>query len=103
MALLSMRARKRSQDIALTALVGGLTWILQLTVLTNLTFQEAVCNLPLTLTILWGFVFGSPMPPIAADELRTKSAGEIFLHQLLSGSVSGALVGGFLGALYASV
>jgi len=98
-----MRARKRFSDVSLTAVTGSLAWLLQLTVLNNFVFQGAICNLPLTLTIVWGSVFGSTMPEIGPEELRLSSSAEIFVHQLLSGSRSGALFGAFIGALYASV
>ncbi len=103
MAILSMRTRKKAWDIALAVLVIGSAWVLQLTVLNNLTFQDVMCNLPLTITILFGFVFESQLPPISADQLRTRSAGEIFLRQTLSGSMTGLLAGAFFASLYASV
>lgn len=102
MSVLSMRARQRAWDIGLIVFVSSLAWILQLTVLSNFTFQGAFCNLPLTMTILWGFVFGSRMPPILPDELRTKTSKEIFIHQLSSGSLSGFLFGAFFAAIYSS-
>ncbi|MBI4532665.1 MAG: rod shape-determining protein MreD [Candidatus Melainabacteria bacterium] len=103
MALLSMRARKKVFNIGLTAVVGSVAWLLQLTVLNNFSFEGAICNLPLTLTILWGSVFGSPLPPLRGDDLKVSTIGEVFLYQAASGSVSGALVGALLGAVYASV
>jgi rod shape-determining protein MreD len=103
MAVLSERTRKRACDVALAALVISLAWLLQMTVLNNLAFQGIVCNLPLTLTALWGSVFGSRLPPITPEELRKATVAEIFLHQAASGSLSAAMVGGFIGALYASV
>lgn len=103
MAILSMRTRKKVGDISLAFLIGSLAWLFQLTVLNHFLFMGATCNLPLTLTILWGAVFGSPVKPIGPDELRVSSAASIFLHQLASGSMSGALIGAFCGALYASV
>ncbi|SRR5579875_220825 len=103
MALLSSRARQKAWDIGLTVCVAALAWFLQTTVLNELAFQGAFCNLPLVLTILWGFVFGSRMPPILADDLRTRSAREIFLHQAASGSGSGLLFGAFIAAIYSSV
>jgi len=102
MAVLSMKTRKKTWDIALTVFVAFLAWILQLTVLSRFSFQGASCNLLLVMTILWGFVFGSRMPIILPDELRTKSARAIFLHQLASGSTSGFLFGAFVAAIYSS-
>lgn len=87
----------------LAVLTAWLAWLLQANVLNNMSFQGTICNLPLTLTILWGFVFGSPLPAIRSDELKLSSAGEVFLRQLCSGSISGALMGGFIGSIYGSV
>lgn len=103
MSVLSMRARQKAWDIGLTVCVSTLVWILQQAVLTNFTFQGAFCNLPLTMTILWGFVFGSRMSPILPDELRSRSVKEIFLHQLSSGSFSGFIFGAFIAAIYSSM
>jgi rod shape-determining protein MreD len=103
MAILSMRARKKAWDATLVGLTATLVWLLQVTVLNNFAFQDVICNLPLTFTLLWGFVFGSALPQITAEELRTSTAGEVFIRQMLNGSVSGLLVGAFLAALYASV
>lgn len=103
MAVLSMRAREKAWDVALAVFIAGLAWLLQITVLSYFSFQGAFCNLPLTISILWGFVFGSQMPPLLPDELRTRTSKAIFLHQLSSGSVSGLLFGAFFAAIYASV
>lgn len=103
MAVLSMRTRKKAWDMSLAVCLAFFAWVLQLTVLSNFTFQGAFCNLPLTMTILWGLVFGSPMPPITPDELRVRSAKQIFLRQLGSGSVGGCLFGAFFAAVYASM
>jgi rod shape-determining protein MreD len=99
MSVLSARTRQKAWDIALAVSITVLAWLLQLTVLSNFTFQGAFCNLPLTMTILWGFVFGSRMPGIHPDELRLKGASEIFFHQLTSGSFSGLLFGAFFAAI----
>jgi rod shape-determining protein MreD len=101
-AILSMRSRKRAWDLALAGLTVWLAWLLQTNVLNNMSFQETICNLPLALTILWGFVFGSSLPALRPDEVKLASAGEVFFRQLLGGSVSGALLGAFVAALYAS-
>jgi rod shape-determining protein MreD len=76
---------------------------MQLTILSKLTFSQVLCNLPLALTIVWGATFGSPMEKPTSDELRVASVGAIFVRQLLSGSISGAIVGGFFAALSCSV
>lgn len=103
MAIFSLRTRKRMWDFSLAFLIGSIAWLLQLTVLNHFVFLGVTCNLPLTLTIVWGSVFGSNLKAISPDELRVSPATSIFLHQALSGSVSGALLGAFCGALYASV
>lgn len=103
MSVFSLRTRQKTMDVALTAVVGILAWVMQLTVLNNFEFFGAICNLPLTLTVLWGFIFGSGIPPITSGELKVSSSRSIFVHQLLSGSVSGFLVGALFGAFYASV
>jgi rod shape-determining protein MreD len=103
MAVLSMRARKRYWDVALTTLTGSLAWMLQTALLNNFVFQGAIVNLPLTLTLVIGSVVGSPLPDISNDELRNCSTGEIFVRQALAGSIAGLLFGAFIGALYASV
>ncbi len=103
MSILSLKARKKIWDISLTAIVAWSAMQLQFTILNNLAVHEVICNLPLTIVIVWGAVFGSNLPPITADELRLSSSKRIFLRQLASGSVSGALVGALFGALYASV
>lgn len=103
MAVVSMQARKRATEICLVTLAVSACWLFQVLILNNFSFQNAICNLPLTLTIICGFVFGSSLPPITPDELRTKSVKDVFLHQLAGGSLSGALVGAFAAALYVSV
>lgn len=102
MPVLSLRGKRKSTDIIMTAAVVLLVWLLQVSILTNFTFQNVFCNLPLTLTILWGFVFGTDRPDISADDLRSRSTGGIFLQQLGGGSLSGLLVGAFAAALFAS-
>lgn len=103
MAVLAERTRRRAWYVLLTAFIGSLAWLIQLTVLNNFAFQGAICNLPLIFTVTWGSVFGSRLPPIMPDQLRKATLAEIFLQQAASGSLSGALVGAFFAALYASV
>lgn len=98
-----MKSRKKAIDLAIITLACSAAWILQLTVLNQLFFQGAICNLPLTVTMLWGYVVGSSLPELRADELRILPVSAIFLRQLLSGSVTGALVGALFAALYSSV
>ncbi len=103
MAILSMKTRKKAIDLAIVTLACSAAWILQLTVLNQLFFQGAICNLPLTVTMLWGYVVGSSLPELRADQLRILPVSAIFLRQLLSGSVTGLLVGALFAALYSSV
>jgi len=103
MPVLSVRSRQKAADVIFTGLIITLAWWLQILLLGGLSFQNAVCNLPLTLIILWGFVFGPSLPPLTAEDLRSRSTGDIFLQQLCSGSFAGLLVGAYIGALYASL
>jgi rod shape-determining protein MreD len=103
MAILSSRGRKRLGELTIALVVLWVAWIMQLTILSKLTFSQVLCNLPLALTIVWGATFGSPMEKPTSDELRVASVGAIFVRQLLSGSISGAIVGGFFAALSCSV
>ena len=102
MTVLSERARVRYWQIGAAVCIALLSWILQITVLNNFSFGGAVCNLPLTMTILWGFVFGSQVPQLSPDKLRTKSVGAVFAHQLSAGSSSGLLFGALFAAIAAS-
>lgn len=101
MAIFSMRTRNKLANYALTALVAVAALVLQVGVLNNFPVHGVYCNLPLTLVIVWGAVFGSPLPPITPDELRMSTTGEIFARQVASGSFIGLLAGAFLSALYA--
>jgi rod shape-determining protein MreD len=99
-AIFSMRTRNKLANYTLTALMCLAAMVLQIGVLNNFPVREVYCNLPLTLVIVWGAVFGSPLPPITPDELRMSTTGEIFARQLATGSVTGLLAGAFLAALY---
>lgn len=101
MALLSMRTRTKLANYGITAVVCMGALVLQLGVLNNFPVHGVYCNLPLTLVIVWGTVFGSPLPDITPDELRMSTTGEIFFRQALTGSVTGLIVGAFMAALYA--
>ncbi|MBS2000400.1 MAG: rod shape-determining protein MreD [Candidatus Obscuribacterales bacterium] len=103
MALMSVRTQKRIGEIGITALVVCFAWLIQLTVFTQMTFNNVLASLPLTFTILWGSVFGSPLQAPRPNELRISTLGQVIARQALSGSLSGALVGAFFGALFASV
>lgn len=100
MAIISMRTRNKLANYALTALISLAALVLQIGVLNHFPVHDVFCNLPLTLVIVWGAVFGSPLPPITPDELRMSTTGEIFVRQLATGSPVGLLAGAFLAALY---
>lgn len=103
MALLSMKERRRVGELTIAAVVLWVAWLIQLAILSKLTFSQVLCNLPLAMTIVWGATFGSRMKKPTSDELRMASVGEVLVRQLLSGSLSGALVGGFFAALSYSI
>jgi rod shape-determining protein MreD len=96
-----MRTRHKLTNYGLTALVAVAALVLQIGVLNRFPVYDVYCNLPLTVVIVFGAVFGSPLPPITPDELRMSTTGEIFARQLASGSVTGLLAGCLMAALYA--
>jgi rod shape-determining protein MreD len=101
MNIFSMRTRRKLWNYGLTALLVLVAVVVQTTILNNFPVHGVYCNLPLTIIIVWGAVFGSPLPPITPDELRLSSVGEIFLRQAAAGSVSALLAGAFMAALMA--
>jgi rod shape-determining protein MreD len=103
MDILGIKGRRRIGEITIAGLILWVAWLIQLTILSKLTFSQVLCNLPLAMTIVWGATFGSPMEKPTSDELRVASVPAVLVRQLLSGSVSGALVGGFFAALSCSV
>lgn len=102
MAILSMKARNKMSSWLMSGLVVWTAVTLQVALLNRFPIGGAFCNLPLALVICWGAVFGSPLPPIRPEELRRRSLGDVFSRQLLSGSLSGLLVGGLISAIYMS-
>lgn len=102
MTILSMRSRKRFAELGLAGFLCLAALILQICLLNRFSYHHVICNLPLTVVIIWGAVFGSPLGAITADELRMSSLGQIFFRQLASGSISGATVGALVGALLSS-
>jgi rod shape-determining protein MreD len=100
---MSVRARRRVWEIALAGMLLCTAYLLQLTVLSLLSFNDVICNLPLVITIIWGSVFGSPLSMPRPEDVRRSSLSTVLTLQALSGSLSGALVGAFFGALYSSV
>src|ERR1700730_12047556 len=103
MAIFSMRTRRKLGGYALTALVVTSVYMIQTSLMNHFPVQGVYCNLPLTLVIIWGSVFGSPLPPISPDELRVSTLGQVFVRQMMSGSFAGALAGGLVAALYGPI
>jgi rod shape-determining protein MreD len=103
MAIVSLSGRRKLTEIGLSVAVIYFAWILQLTVLSAITLKDVICSLPLTITIVWGAVFGTRLPALTPDEMRNSSLSDVILRQAVAGSVSGALIGATFGALYASV
>ena len=103
MAIMSITSRKRAWDIGLSAIVMALGWLMQVALVTRVPLNQVLCNLPLAMTIVWGTTFGSPLGRLTSDQLRHLSITTVFVRQMLSGSVSGAMVGGFFGLLYAHI
>lgn len=101
--ILDSKTRLRIGAIGSTAMIIATVWVLQLAVVSQLLLNGVQCSLPLTLTIVWGIVFGSPLQAPSRDEIRLSNLRTVVLRQVLSGSISGALVGACLGALYSSV
>ncbi len=103
MILGSARSRKRLGEISIAAVLVLVVWLIQLALLSKFRFGDVLCNLPLTMIIVWGVTFGSPMPKPTNDELRVSTLGAILVRQMLSGSPSGAIIGAFFAALASSV
>jgi hypothetical protein len=103
MAIVSMRSKKRFFEVGGAALICVFALLLQMLVLNRLGIHGWICNLPLTITLVWGLVFGSSLPPLTALELRRRSLKDIFLRQLAAGSHSGFLVGWFNAWIYYSI
>ncbi len=103
MSVFANRERARIGAIGLTALIVSVVWMLQMSVLSQIRFNDVQCNLVLTFVIVWGLTFGSPMEAPTLDELRLSTLKSVFLRQLLSGSFTGALLGAAFAALYSSV
>ncbi len=103
MALDSPNGRQKLTEIGLSVGIIYFAWILQLTVLSAINLKDVICNLPLTITIVWGAVFGSPLAALTADEMRKSSLSDVLLRQAVAGSLSAALIGGAFGALYSTV
>jgi hypothetical protein len=100
MSIVSMRSRKRFLEISISALICFAAFFMQMLVLNYLGIHGITSNLPLTLVIVWGLVFGSSLPGMTAIELSRRSLAEVFFGQLASGSHSGFLIGWFFSWLF---
>jgi len=90
-------------EIGLAAIIIWCVWLIQLTLLAKFTLNGVMCNLPLTLTIVWAIVFGSPLKAPSPEEMRQASVVEVFFRQAMAGSVTGLLVGAVFASLFASI
>jgi rod shape-determining protein MreD len=100
---ISFSDKRKLTEIGLSIAVIYGAWILQLTVLSAIALKDVICSLPLTMTIVWGAVFGSRLPALTPSEMRESSLSDVILRQSVAGSISGALIGAAFAALYASV
>jgi rod shape-determining protein MreD len=103
MSILSIKAKRRISAISTGTLIIATAWVLQLAVVSKLSMNGVICSLPLTIIIVWGITFGSPVSAPTTDELRLSTLKDVLLRQALSGSISGALVGAAFAALYSSI
>ncbi len=103
MSILSIRTKRRIGAITVAVIIVAGAWVLQLGVISRLFVTGVQCSLPLTLIIVWGVTFGSPIIAPSKDELRLSTVNAVVLRQALSGSISGALLGAAFAALYSSV
>lgn len=97
------RLKQRVTAIGICSLIVFIVWIMQVAILSQIRLNEVQCNLVLTVTIVWGVTFGSPVEAPTIDELRLSTLKSVFIHQLLSGSISGALIGLCFASLYSSI
>ena len=103
MSFVAITTRRRIGAIGVSALIIALAWVMQLAVLSKIELLGAQASLPLTMTIVWGITFGSPVPRQTITDLRIADLRTVLIRQALSGSISGALVGASFAALYSSV
>lgn len=98
-----MRSKKRVLEMSLSILLCVIVFMMQMLVLNYFGIHGSICNLPLTLTIVWGLAFGSSLKNLTAVELRRRSFREIFSRQLAAGSHSGFLIGWLFSWLFAAI
>ncbi len=103
MSFFSIRMRRRIGAISMTMLIIAIAWVLQLAVVSRLFVTGVGCSLPLTIIIVWGITFGSPIERPSVDELRLTTIKTAIFRQAMLGSISGALLGAAFAALYSSV
>lgn len=103
MAIVSMRTHRRFLEISVSGLICIAAYFMQMFVLNYLDIHGVTCNLPLTLVIVWGLVFGTRLPPLSPVELKRRSLSQVFARQLASGSHSGFLVGLLFSCLFAFI
>jgi rod shape-determining protein MreD len=103
MSFLSIQLRTRLGEILLAFTLIVFVWLLQTDIMNRVTITGLTCNLPLTVTIVWASVFGSPLNRLTPESLRDLTLAQVSFYQALTGSFSGALVGATFAALYASV
>jgi rod shape-determining protein MreD len=95
--------RKKLESFVIIVGLMLLAWLLQITLVTYFPFRGVIANLPLVVVAVTGFVFGSPVPAVTHEELRSHSVLIIFLRQFMRGSVAGLLTGAFAAALFGSM
>ncbi len=100
MAIVSMRSKKRLLEVTGSVFICLSAFFIQMLALNYFGIHGSICNLPLTLTIVWGLVFGSSLSNLTASELRRRTMGEVFSRQLASGSTSAFLIGWGFSWLY---
>lgn len=95
--------RKKLENFFVVVGLMGVAWLLQCTVVTYFPFRGVIANLPLVVTAVTGFVFGSPVRGVTPEELRRCSVLAIFFHQAARGSVTGALTGALAASFFSVI
>lgn len=103
MSYFAKSAKRRIGGLGVCAIIVLVVWVIQLAILSQIRLNDVQCNLVLTVTIVWGITFGSQLEAPTIDELRLSTLKSVLVRQLLSGSVSGALLGFCFASLYASI
>jgi len=103
MSFLSIQLRTRLGEILLAFTLIVFVWLLQTDLLNRISLTGLTCNVPLTFTIVWAAVFGSPLGRLTPENVRDMPLAQVAFYQALTGSLSGTLVGATFAALYGSV